>query len=177
MKRIIFSYGAIAGAVIIGTFFLTLAFNGESEAGGSEWIGYLVMILALSAIYLGIRQYRNHELGGVIRFGTGVLLGLGITIVAGTVYVAAWEVYLSVTDYAFIDGYTESVIAGREAEGMDGAALQAEIESMDRLKEQYANPVFRLPMTFLEIFPVGLFIMLLSAGLLRNSHGLSPDTG
>ncbi len=176
MRRIIFPYGAIAGAVTIGTM-IAFTLPSEDGVGGSVWLGFLVMILALSLIYLGIRRYRDHELGGVIRFRTGVLLGLGITLVAGTVYVAAWEVYLSVTDYAFIDRYTESVIAGREAEGMDGAALQAEIESMDRLKEQYANPVFRLPMTFLEIFPVGLFITLLSAGLLRNSPRLSPDTG
>ena len=121
MGRIILPYGAIAGAVTIGTM-IAFTLPSEDGVGGSVWLGFLVMILALSVIYLGIRRYRDHELGGVIRFRTGVLLGLGITLVAGTVYVAAWEVYLSVTDYAFIDGYTEAVIAGREAEGMDGAA-------------------------------------------------------
>ena len=47
---------------------------------------------------------------------------------------------------------------------------------MERLREQYANPVFRLPITFLEIFPVGLLITLVSAGLLRNSE-LLPAVG
>jgi hypothetical protein len=32
----------------------------------------------------------------------------------------------------------------------------------------YANPLLRLPMTFLEIFPVGVLIALISAAVLRN---------
>jgi hypothetical protein len=176
MKRIILPYGALAGAVIIGSLTLTLTLSGESHAAGTEWLGYLVMIVTLSLIFLGIKRYRDHELGGVIRFGTAVRLGLGITLVASVIYVAAWEVYLSVTDYAFIDDYARSTIAAKEAGDVAGPALQAEIESMERLREQYANPVFRLPITFLEIFPVGLLITLVSAGLLRNSE-LLPAVG
>jgi hypothetical protein len=32
----------------------------------------------------------------------------------------------------------------------------------------YANPLFRIPMVFLEIFPVGFIVALISAALLRN---------
>ena len=45
---------------------------------------------------------------------------------------------------------------------------------MDEFRRQYANPFFRLPMTFVEIFPVGVLISLISAGLLRNSRFLPP---
>ncbi len=167
MKRIIFPYGAIAGAVIIGSMILTFALGG-GMSGSSVWLGYLFMIVALSLIFLGVKRYRDQELGGVIRFGTAFLLGLGISLVASVIYVVVWEVYLSVTDYAFIHDYTQSVLAAKEAEGLAGAALEAEVASMETLTSRYANPVFRLPMTFLEIFPVGLLITLVSAGLLRN---------
>jgi len=33
---------------------------------------------------------------------------------------------------------------------------------------QYANPLFRLPMTFAEIFPVGVLVSLISALVLRK---------
>jgi hypothetical protein len=36
----------------------------------------------------------------------------------------------------------------------------------------YANPLVRLPITFVEMFPIGLEISLISAGLLRNSRFL-----
>ncbi len=43
---------------------------------------------------------------------------------------------------------------------------------MAAFKAQYANPFFRLPMTFVEIFPVGVLVSLVSAGLLRNRRFL-----
>ena len=39
---------------------------------------------------------------------------------------------------------------------------------MEQFKVQYANPLFRLPMTFIEIFPVGVLVSLFAAALLRN---------
>jgi hypothetical protein len=39
----------------------------------------------------------------------------------------------------------------------------------------YNNPLFRMPMVFAEIFPVGLLIALVSAALLRNPR-LLPAT-
>jgi hypothetical protein len=46
---------------------------------------------------------------------------------------------------------------------------------LDSMRVNYANPLFRIPMTFLEIFPVGLLVSLVSALLLRNSK-LLPAT-
>jgi hypothetical protein len=43
---------------------------------------------------------------------------------------------------------------------------------MEAFKLQYANPMIRMPMTFAEIFPVGLLVSLVSAGLLRNPRFL-----
>ena len=46
------------------------------------------------------------------------------------------------------------------------------IADMEVLREQYANVLFRVPITFLEIFPVGLVITLFSAFILRRSEVL-----
>jgi len=43
---------------------------------------------------------------------------------------------------------------------------------MERFKTMYANPAYRLPMTFVEIFPVGVLVSLMSAAVLRNSRVL-----
>ena len=43
---------------------------------------------------------------------------------------------------------------------------------MTAFQRQYADPLFRLPMTFIEIFPVGVVISLIAAALLRNSRFL-----
>jgi hypothetical protein len=170
MQRIIFIYGTIAGLVVIGSVILGLTFSrGVETLHAQEWLGYLIMLIALSMIFVGIMRYRDRHLGGVIRFGTATLLGLGIAAVAGVIYVLVWELYLAMTDHAFISHYTQGVIAAKEAEGVSGAELQAVIENMESMQRRYGNPLFRLPMTFLEIFPVGLLITVISAAILRNS--------
>ena len=169
MKRLSLIYGSAAGALIIGSAVLSASLSGTStHLAEMEWLGYLVMIVALSSIFLGIKRYRDGDLGGVIRFGSAFLMGLGITTVASIIYVAVWELYLLVTDYAFIEAYTSSVLAAMEADGVAAGVLDAEAAKMEAMKEQYANPLFRIPVTFLEIFPVGLLITLISAAVLRN---------
>jgi hypothetical protein len=34
----------------------------------------------------------------------------------------------------------------------------------------YKNPLVRMPMTFVEMFPVGLLVSLITAAVLRNSR-------
>lgn len=171
MKNIALKYGAIAGVVIIGTMILSIVL--ASEGGTSEIFGYTVMLLALSLIFIGIKRYRDFDHGGLIRFGPAFLMGLAITLVAGVIYVGAWEVYLAATDHAFIDDYVAASIDKVKADGVTGAALEEKIVEMEKMKAQYGKPWFRLPMTFLEIFPVGLLISLISAGLLRNPKFLA----
>ena len=158
-------FGSIAGLIVIVTIIAGLSI-GESHFS-SYWFGYLVMIVALSMIFLGVKRYRDNELGGVIRFLPAFALGLGIAVVAGIIYVAVWEAYLASSGYHFMDQYVAGIIASKKAHGLSGPALTAEIASMEAMKAQYANPLFRLPMTFLEIFPVGFIIALISAAVLR----------
>jgi len=104
----------------------------------------------------------------VIRFGRAFLLGLGIAAVAGLIYALVWESYLQISGYDFMADYTRSVLKNMQAEGASPAAIQAKAAEMNAMAESYKNPLFRIPMTFIEIFPVGIVVALISAGLLRN---------
>ena len=103
-----------------------------------------------------------------IKFLPAFGLGLAIAGVAGVIYVIGWEAYLAATDYAFINGYAAGIIEAKRAAGVSGAALEKITAEMNALVKNYGNPFYRMPMTFLEIFPVGLLIALISAALLRN---------
>lgn len=174
MRKIILTYGTIAGSIIIGSVVISLGLESfeTQDMSTLEWLGYLFMILALSMIFVGIKKYRDQELGGVIKFGTALLLGLGITGVASVIYVVVWEVNLALTDHAFIHDYTDSIIASKKASGASPEELKVVQAEMDTMKANYANPLYRLPMTFMEIFPVGLLLSLISAGVLRNAKVL-----
>ena len=167
-------YGSISGAVVLGVILVGLKFGDQHGSGvfSSEWFGYLVMLVGLSTIFLAIRDYRNKTLGGVIKFLPAFGLGLMIAAFAGVAYVISWEIYLSATHYVFMDQYVASMIEHARASGLSGAALDAKVAELNAMKASYANPLFRLPMTFVEIFPVGVFIALISAAVLRNSKVL-----
>jgi len=159
----VFLFGTIAGLIVIGVAILSVL------AGiASELFGYLTMIVALSTIFFAVKRYRDQELGGVIKFLPAFMMGLGIAVVAGVIYVLVWEVYLVATNYAFFDAYTSTMIEAERAKGATAEAIDALTRDMQALKVQYQNPLFRLPLTFLEIFPVGFIIALISAALLSN---------
>jgi hypothetical protein len=176
MTRIILIFGIAAGLIVAVPMDLMVANSEHGSAAQSYFAGYLVMVLALSLIFFGVKRLRDRELGGVIRFVPALLAGLGISAVAGVIYVIGWEITLAVTDFAFIDSYSSAAVEAARAKGASAADIAAIVAQMDEFRRQYANPFFRLPMTFIEIFPVGVLISLISAALLRNSRFLPART-
>lgn len=167
MAKFILIYGSIAGFITICTMLVGFALTGHDGIGASQAVGFLIMFLAFSLIYFGVRKYRDQEQGGVITFGKAALIGLGMTAVAGVVYVLVSEIYLRLTDYAFIAEYSSAYIERKEASGIDGDKLIKLKADMAKMVERYGNPLFRLPMTFLEIAPIGLIVAVVSAFFLR----------
>ena len=167
LTRYAFVYGAISGAIAAAVLTVSIA-AGTSNHTTSLWFGYLVMLVALSLIFVGVKRYRDVECGGVIRFGRAFGLGVAIAAIAGLVYALVWESYLQISGYDFMADYTRSVLKSMQAEGASQAAIQAKAAEMNAMAESYRNPLFRIPMTFVEIFPVGLLVALISAALLRN---------
>lgn len=169
MKKIVLVSGLIASAVIVGISALMLMLAGdESSHQYSEWLGYLVMILGLSMIFVGMKQYRDQYLGGVIKFSKGLQVGLLITLIATLCYVLAWEAYMQSSDSSFMEDYKQSYIEKVQNSGESAAVIKEKITKMENMARRYENPIFRMGITALEIFPVGLIISLLSALLLRN---------
>jgi hypothetical protein len=70
--------------------------------------------------------------------------------------------------YTFIDSYVNSAIAAKKAAGLASEKLAQEIATLEEMRSSYGKIYIRMPMTFLEIFPVGLIIAILSAALLRH---------
>jgi hypothetical protein len=168
MTRIIFTYGLISGLAIILTSLAVIVSFGDRGGALGYVLGYLVMLVGLSSILVGVKQHRDQALGGVIRFWPAFLLGLGIAVVASLMYVLVWEIYLASTHYTFMDKYAANMLDAKRAAGVTGAAYAKAVAEADNMRRQYANPLYRLPETFMEIFPVGLLVAIVSAALLRN---------
>jgi hypothetical protein len=173
MLRRVLTYGTVAGAIVgVPLSGLTIAMNGHALTSYGTYIGYTLMLIALSTVFVAIKRHRDEDLGGVIKFWPAFGLGLGISFVAGIFYVAAWEVAVAVTHSDFAGTYANALIEQEKAKGVTGEALAKFTAGMERFKAQYKNPLYRLPMTFAEIFPIGVLVSLISAALLRNTRFL-----
>lgn len=168
MQKIALTYGVISGTIVIVTLILGLIVSDSGSFLSSELFGYLSMLIALSMIFIGIKRYRDQELGGVIRFIPAFAMGLAIAVIAGVIYTAVWEIYSMSNGYAFIDGYVNSAIEAKKAAGLTAEKLAQEIAALEDMRSDYGKIYIRMPMTFLEIFPVGLIIAILSAAILQN---------
>jgi hypothetical protein len=172
MIRTIVIYGLISGAVVALGITATIIFSGGQPPHSSVFLGYLIMLVALSSILIGVKQYRDDVQGGVIGFWKALGMGIAISAVAGVAYVIVWEAYCAIAHYDFASDYATSILAAKRAAHVNAAEYQKTVAEMDAFKAQYANPLFRFPMTFIEIFPVGVLIALVSAALLRNPRFL-----
>jgi hypothetical protein len=128
------------------------------------------MLVALSAAFVGIKRFRDAERGGGIKFWPAFGLAVAISLVASVFYVVVWELVLLVTDFAKTFG--NAMIEKKRAAGVGGEALAQAIAGMHGFSAMYAKPWYRMPMTFAEIFPLGILVSLVSAALLRNPRFL-----
>ena len=169
--RYVLIYGAIAGLITIAAISSSFVFE-ELNHLQTEWFGYLVMLLALSLVFIGVKRYRDVECGGAVGFGKALFVGLGIAVVAGVFYVIGWEAYLATTDGSFIETYAATALADLRAAGASATEIAAAESEMAWAIEIYRQPLPRMAITFLEIFPVGLLVALVSALVLRNPRVL-----
>ncbi len=178
MIRSILIFGAAAGLCVAAPMFTMLLTNSEpGSLQTSAFTGYLIMIVALGLILVAVKRHRDRVLGGVIKFAPALFMGLGISLVAGLIYAIGWEIALAATDYSFADLYANAAIEAARAKGKTAVELERLGAEMEAFKRAYANPLIRLPMTFIEIFPVGVLVSLVSAALLRNPRFMPARSG
>lgn len=171
MGRIIAVYGLIAATIVIIGWNIGMLLVPEGGAAGMV-AGYLSMLVATSFVFVGVKRYRDTELGGVIRFWPAFWLGLGIAAVAALAYVLSWEFYMWKTDYSFMNEYIAGYLKDLKASGASAAEIAKQSADMHDFAKQYEQPVYRMFVTLSEFAPIGLLVPLISAALLRKSSFL-----
>ncbi len=174
MGRIIAVYGAISGVIVLIGMSISMAFVADHGTMGMV-AGYLSMLVALLFVFVGVKRYRDVNLGGIITFWKALGVGIGIGLVASLFYILGWEVYMWQTGGTFMADYVAQTVKDMRAAGKSAAEIASFSAEMKAMAEQYKNPLFRMALTLTEIFPVALIVSIVSAALLRRS-GFMPAT-
>ena len=170
MKKVVIVFGLISGVISSALMFLTLPLmkNGTINFDNGEIFGYTAIFLSFLLVFFGIRSYRDTVAGGAIGFGKAFQVGILITLMTCAMYVIGWEIaYFNFFPH-FLDQYTAHVLLKMRTAGESEAAIQEKAATLAEMAKQYRNPLYNSALTFMEIFPVGLIVTLISAAILRR---------
>jgi len=169
MKRIVLIFGLISGALMALFMFVTLPLMHKIDLDKGAIVGYTGMVLAFMLIFFGIRSYRENVGGGAITFGRALAVGILIAVISSICYVIAWEILYHFFMPDFFEKYAALVIEKARASGASAQTIQAKQQELQQFQQMYDhNPVINFAFTFIEPFPVGLIIAVISAVILRK---------
>ena len=174
MKKTVLTFGLISGALSSLMMVATVPFLHKVSFDKGLVIGYTAIVLSFLLVFFGIRSYRDNAGGGQITFAKAFAIGISITLISCIFYVATWEILYFNFLPDFMDKYGAYLVAKLKASGASPAAIQAQIEQVKRYKEMEDNPFLNAVMTFIEPFPIGLAITLISAAVLRKKAPSQP---
>ncbi len=171
MKKTILVFGLISGVVMAALMFGTLPFtNSAWLQSHSMFIGYTTMVLSFMLVFFGIRSYRENVGGGTITFGRAFAVGILITLISSVLYVITWEImYFGIPSFG--ERFMTMCVAHIKSSGASPEAIQTQLNQLKYLD----NPFINAAMSFIEPFPVGLIITLISALILRKK--IKPQAG
>lgn len=171
MKKTVLRYGMIAGLIACAGMGISLAIGVDHM--DSVWgmvLGFTGMIIAFAFIFVGIIKYRDRLNNGSISFGKAFLIGLGISLIASTMYVLVWMVEYEYVFPDFMEKYAAQTVENMRADGLPAAEIEKTAAEMADFKEKYKNPIFRAAVTYSEILPLGILASLLAAAILRRNR-------
>jgi hypothetical protein len=168
VKKTIITFGLISGVISSLLMVCTIPFSHRIGNDRALILGYTSIVLSFLLVFFGIRSYRDNVADGQVTFAKAFGVGLCITLISCVFYVATWEVLEHTVFRDFMDTYSASMIAKAQASGESAQVVQAKIEKIQQMKVMYANPLYNVLYTFIEPFPVGLLITLISAAVLRK---------
>jgi hypothetical protein len=175
MKKIVLTFGLISGVIASVLMLGTVSFIDRIGFDRGLIVGYTAIVLSFLLVFFGIRSYRENVGGGYVSFGRAFTVGILIALISSVIYVLTWEFEYQTWFHDFPEKYTNYVIETARASGSSPEEVARQSAEMNSMWEAYRGNVFiRAAYTFLEPFPVGLLITLISAAILRKRRKAEP---
>ena len=169
MKGTIVKYGLIGGLISVVGFAIALQFAGDPiNFNTMEVIGYAVIFLSMLAIFFGIKEYRDQRSGGSLRFGKGVLVGVGISVIAALLLGIYTSIHVAWIDPNFLKNYSAWEIQKIETGDMGGEEKKEAIQKIEEMQTEFKSPLMQLGFSVITVLPIGILVSLLSAAILKR---------
>jgi len=168
MRKIVLTFGLIAGVIMSLMMAMTLPFHDQIGFDNGMIIGYASMVAAFLLIFFGVKTYRDTVAGGSVTFWRAFSVGMLIAFVASACYVVTWEMIYPKIGDEYAANYKAHELEKIRASGASQATIDAKIAEMDRNWKMYENIAIRAPLTFSEPLPPAIIVSLITAALVRR---------
>ena len=175
MRKIILTFGLISGAISSLMMIVLVTFGGRIGFDRGAIIGNTSIVLSFLMVFFGIRTYRDNIGNGQMITFKSLAVGLSITLIScifmrrnlgsDLLQLPAW----------FLGRIWRSFGAEAHRPGASPAAVQAKLQQVRKYKELYKNPFFNAVLSFIDPFPIGVVITLISALVLRRKPQPQPE--
>ena len=173
MKKVVLTFGLLAGLIIASIVWLTASLVEANAIGFDrlEVVGYASMLVALTMVFFGIKSYRDNYSNGRITFWKGVQVGLLISVIAGVLYwggATSYGIAHPGFDERFMKRFSDLKVGQLQQQGAAQAEIDAARAEVEMMAGLFKNPLLFFLICMVEIMPVGIVVSLVSAGLLRK---------
>lgn len=173
MKTTIKRYGLRAALVMVIfsaiSFILISGDNSKYDLG--EIIGYLSMFLAMIFVYLGIRNYRDHQNNGELSFGQALKLGLLIALFPAIAFGIMDQIYVQVINPNFYEEYYQTQLDN--IDDSNAEEYQKQLAKLQSQQEMFSIPIVSYLLMFVTVFLIGIVVTIISGLILKSPPAVS----
>ncbi len=167
MKRTVIKFGKYSSIILVVLFGLSFIFQESMDYSTSEVFGYVVIVVALSFVYFGIKNYRDTINDGLVSFSKALKIGVLISLIASLTFGALNVVYTEIINPDFTEEYyAHSVEKYRES--LPEAEFKVKYEQLESEKDLFTNPLINFMVMALTVFIIGFIISLISGLILQR---------
>ena len=161
MKNKNIQYGIIAGLIVLVAMFVSVNLSGnELTYKQSEIIGVGGQFVAFSTIVFAILKHKKEQ--GSMSFGEAFKIGMIITVIATAFWVIGWLIYVSINPEVVDAMFNKQMDMIRSSGGSE-EEIAKKLEDAKTMIESYKNPLVKIVVSIIEIFPTGIAITLVTA--------------
>ena len=167
MKKTVLRFGLYGSITICILFLISWFVLNDLPYSTQEVLGYVSMVIALSFVFIGIKQYREKENDGKVSFKKALLIGVLISLITALAFGILDVFYTEVLNPDFMTEYYNQSVETMKA-SLPSDEFEAKLTEMESQKELFSNPLFSFALMAMTVFVIGFIISLLSALVLQR---------
>ncbi len=167
MKKTVLRFGLYGAVTICLLFLLTWFLLKDSNFEFSEALGYLSMVVALSFVYFGIKNYRDQENEGTISFTKGLIIGILISLITAIAFGIIDVIYITYINPDFTETYYNEAVEEMRQQ-LSAAEFEVKLKELEQQKALFSNSLFAFALMSGTVLVIGFIISLISALLLQR---------